>query len=101
MLARVQAEERQRAEEDKRNAPFDSSLNIDSLGTDDKIQLCGEDYRRIAVGWPIKKALACAGQDMYLTSDSAGGFRIWQHCDTRGSCLTIGERDGYVATWNR
>jgi hypothetical protein len=103
IAARYAEEKRLRDEEDKRIAPFDSHLTIESLSTEEKMQLCGSDYRKVAVGWPIKKALACSGRDMYLASETAGGLRIWQHCSvsSSGGCLTVGEQDGRVVTWSR
>lgn len=75
-------------EADKRDHPFNSSLHIDSLSSDDKKRLCGSDYGAVAVGWPIKKALVCTGRDLYVVSESAGSIRIWQHCYSGGGCLT-------------
>lgn len=101
-LKRIEEKNRLRDEQDKRNAPFDSKLVVEHLSTEQKMDMCGTDYRSLAVGWPIKKALVCAGREMQLVSDSAGGSRIWQHCySTGGGCLTVGEQDGYVTTWNR
>ncbi len=100
-IAKVKEELRLADEADKRLAPFDSSLKVNSLSTEDKKRLCGSDYERIAVGWPMRKALACAGRDLHVASDSAGGIRIWQSCDSNGRCLTVGEDKGFVASWNR
>lgn len=78
-----------------------SALNLDSLSSEDKQRLCGADWGRIAVGWPIKKAHACIGRDLHVVSEAAGGFRIWQHCYSYGECITVGEQDNRVASWNR
>lgn len=99
---RLAEERRQREKEDTRIAPFGSDMKLESLTTADKRRLCGDDYHRIAVGWPIKKALACAGDRFRLVSDSSGGARIWQDCISgTAMCLTVGELDGRVSTWNR
>lgn len=100
---RYEQERRDQDDQDRRNAPFDSALKIELLSAADKKRLCGDDYGRVAVGWPIKKALTCSGRGVpfSLTSESAGGLRIWQSCEYQGECLTIGEASGLVSTWNR
>ncbi len=101
LKAEIAAKHRLQEEQDQRDAPFGSKLNIDSLSKAEKKRLCGDEYHRIAIGWPIKKALACSGDNFRLASEAGNSIRIWQDCDRNFGCLTIGESDGRVSNWNR
>lgn len=100
---RLDEQKRQAEEQDKRDYPFNSTMDVGSLSAAEKKRLCGNDHHQIAIGWPIRKALACSGDGRFrLVSETAGGIRIWQDCIAGlPICLTVGEQDGRVASWNR
>lgn len=101
---RLEAERQQhqteQAQRDKDEAPFNSGFEVKSRGDAERKQLCGDDFGRVAVGWPIKKALTCSGKNFSVRTESAN-LRIWQGCEYQDSCITLGEQGGRVASWHR
>ena len=81
--------------------PFGTDLDLSSLKTTDRKRLCGDDYGKIATGWPLQKALVCAGPISRVSHTSAYGTTIemFQRC-ANNHCPTFSATNGWVDTWN-
>ncbi|ULQ45949.1 hypothetical protein JN531_012650 [Flagellatimonas centrodinii] len=83
--------------------PYGADLDLSRLTDDKRRSMCGDDFGKIANGWPLQKALVCAGPVEKVSEAGAGSnsLAIYQRCSTYGGCITFSVSGGVVSTWSR